>query len=46
MIPDEVIIAMGQVGENLPETLRETAKGGLAVSDTGKKIAESYKQEK
>lgn len=43
---DEVIIAMGQVGENLPETLRETAKGGLAVSDTGKKIAESYKQEK
>lgn len=43
---DEVIITMGHVGEALPETLRETAKGGLAITPTGIKIAESYKQKK
>ena len=27
--------AMGAVGRSLPESLRETAKGGLAVTPTG-----------
>ena len=31
----EVITAMGAVGRSLPESLRETAKGGLAVTPTG-----------
>lgn len=32
---DEVISAMGAVGSSMPESLRETAKGGLAVTPTG-----------
>ena len=32
---DEVITAMGNVGRSLPETLRETARGGLATTPTG-----------
>ena len=36
---DEVILAMGEIGRQLPETLRETAKGGLAKTKTGKAIA-------
>ena len=35
---DEVIFAMGEVGKTLPESLRETAKGGLAATPTAKKI--------
>ena len=31
---DEVITAMGAVGRSLPESLRETARGGLAVTPT------------
>lgn len=43
---DEVIITMGHVGEALPETLRETAKGGLATTPTGEKIAEGFRNRK
>lgn len=32
---DEVITAMGAVGRSLPDALRETAQGGLAVTPTG-----------
>lgn len=32
---DEVITAMGAVGRCLPESLRETARGGLAITPTG-----------
>lgn len=35
---DEVIEAMLRVGKQLPEALRETAQGGIAVTPTGKKI--------
>lgn len=35
---DEVIDAMGSIGKLLPCALKETAQGGLAVSETGKKI--------
>lgn len=38
--PDEVIKAMGEVGRMLPYELRETARGGLAVTPTGKRIQE------
>lgn len=36
---DEVIHAMGQIGRSMPVELRETAKGGLAQTPTGKAIA-------
>lgn len=35
---DEVIEAMGQIGRALPETLRETAAGGLAATPTAREI--------
>lgn len=42
--PDEVIDVMAQVGRALPESLRETARGGLAVSPAGRQIALSLKE--
>jgi L-serine dehydratase len=39
MIPaDEVIDAMGQIGRSIPPSLRETSKGGLAVTPTAKTL--------
>lgn len=38
--PDEVIIAMRNVGEALPTSLRETALGGLAATPTAIKLKE------
>ena len=41
LIPvDEVILAMKSVGKSMPESLRETADGGIAATPTGKRIAE------
>ncbi|MFJ7685062.1 L-serine ammonia-lyase, iron-sulfur-dependent, subunit alpha [Peribacillus butanolivorans] len=37
---DEVIEAMYKVGNDMPRTLRETALGGLAMTETGKKVKE------
>ena len=37
---DEVIDAMAEVGQAMPGELRETAKGGLAVTPTGLAVAE------
>jgi L-serine dehydratase len=37
---DEVATAMGSVGRSMPPSLRETALGGLAVTPTGKRLAE------
>lgn len=37
---DEVIGAMDRIGRALPSALRETSEGGLAVTETGKQIAE------
>lgn len=37
---DETIDAMGAVGASMPSELRETARGGLAVTPTGLAIAE------
>lgn len=36
--PDEVIDVMREVGQQMPESLRETGIGGLAGTPTGKKI--------
>ncbi len=41
---DEVILAMDQVGRAMPETLRETAKGGIAATKTGQEIAKRQGQ--
>lgn len=37
--PDEVIDAMAEVGSSMSADLRETARGGLAATPTGKRIA-------
>jgi len=37
---DEVISAMNEVGNAMPESLRETSQGGLAATPTGKAIYE------
>lgn len=43
---DEVIDAMKEVGDALPCSLKETAKGGLANTPTGKKMTKSIFGEK
>lgn len=37
---DDALAAMYRVGKSLPEELRETALGGIAITDTGKKLKE------
>lgn len=39
---DEVIDAMGQVGRALPSSLRETSRGGLAITPSAKKLVNKY----
>jgi len=43
---DEVIKAMGDIGYSMPESLRETATGGLAATPTGIKIKKQIFGEK
>ena len=43
---DEVISAMDSIGKSLPAILRETGKGGLAVTPTGLEIEKRVKGEK
>ncbi|MFN2364331.1 MAG: L-serine ammonia-lyase, iron-sulfur-dependent, subunit alpha [Halarsenatibacteraceae bacterium] len=38
---DDVIMAMKDIGEQLPLSLKETSEGGLAVTETGLEIKES-----
>ena len=38
--PDEVIHAMYAIGNEMPESLRETGLGGLAATPTGKRLRE------
>ncbi len=40
---DEVIDAMGEIGRRLPLELRETARGGLAATPTGRLIAARFR---
>lgn len=44
--PDEVIHVMHEVGQQMPESLRETGIGGLAGTPTGKKLKEQVFGEK
>lgn len=37
---DEVIEAMYRIGKDMPRTLRETALGGLATTETGRQVKE------
>lgn len=37
---DEVAESLGSVGRSLPPSLRETAQGGLAMTPTGRRLAE------
>lgn len=40
---DEVIDVMGEIGEELDEKYRETARGGLAATVTGRRLAASVR---
>ncbi len=42
---DETVHAMKQVGRAMPESLRETSKGGLAITPTGRRIHRQMQQE-
>lgn len=44
--PDEVVSVMHEVGQQMPESLRETGVGGLAGTPTGKKLKEQIFNEK
>lgn len=44
--PDEVIDAMAEIGRDMNERYRETAKGGLAATPTGKRLARMVWHEK
>lgn len=41
---DEVIEAMGRIGQNLPTSLRETALGGLATTPTGQRLSREVRE--
>ncbi len=41
---DEVVEAMARVGRALPESLRETGKGGIATTPTAKRILHNVKK--
>ena len=41
---DQVFDAMGQIGRQMPASLRETARGGLAATPEAEKIARRLKQ--
>lgn len=40
---DETVVAMKGIGKALPESLRETSKGGLAATPTGKRLYDEMK---
>lgn len=41
---DEVIDAQSMVGSSIPPSLRETARGGLAVTKTGRELADKVQE--
>jgi L-serine dehydratase len=41
---DEVVVAMNNIAKNMTPAIRETSTGGLAISATGKRIAEQLIQ--
>ncbi len=43
---DEVVLAMNNVAKSMGENIRETSRGGLAVSDTAKEIIERIREKR
>jgi len=43
--PDEIVESMLKVGRQLPSALRETAKGGIAVTESGRKYSKMLADE-
>lgn len=43
--PDEIVESMFKVGRQLPSALRETAKGGIAATESGKKYSKMLADE-
>lgn len=41
---DEVIEAMWKIGQSMPDTLKETARGGLAMTETGRRLNDQLRQ--
>lgn len=41
--PDDTIDSMHRIGNDLPSCLKETSKGGLAVTESARKIMERFK---
>lgn len=41
--PDDTIDSMRRIGNELPSCLKETSKGGLAVTESAKRIMEQFK---
>ena len=41
--PDDTIDSMRRIGNDLPSCLKETSKGGLAVTESAKRIMEQFK---
>jgi L-serine dehydratase len=39
---DEVVEAMNNVAKNMNSNIRETSKGGLAITPTAKKLLDNY----
>lgn len=46
IIPLETILAMMKTGEKMPSELRCTCKGGLCITETGKRIADEINKNK
>lgn len=44
--PDEVIDTMREIGEAMPADLKETGRGGLAATPTGREIAAKFLEER
>lgn len=42
--PDEVIDSMRRIGDMMPSCLRETGEGGLAVTESARKVAQKIKE--
>ena len=43
---DEVVDSMRRIGNALPAALRETSEGGLAVTESARKIADGWERRK
>lgn len=42
---DETVVAMKEIGKAMPESLRETSKGGLAATPTGRRLYQQMQEQ-